>query len=99
MSWESFLTYLSEPNGIAVAVGVLWSFVIEYIPKFEVLYPKWKRLAFLAFCLAIPLGAAGLGVLTLDWPLDFEATFWPAITAGALAFGSGTITHVRKMRI
>lgn len=99
MSWSDFLAYLSQPNGIAVAAGFLWSWLIQYIPKYEALAPKWKRLVFAVVCLAVPLVAAVLGVITLDWSLDFEATFWPAIVAGATAFATGTISHVRKLRV
>lgn len=97
MSWSDFLKFLSEPNGIAAAVGVVLSFVTEYIPKFEPLAPKWKRLVFLGICLVIPLLAAGLGILTADWPASWEKTFWPAILAAGIAFGGGTVAHVRKL--
>ena len=97
MSWSDFLALLSQPNGIAAAVGVSLSFVTEYIPGYEALVPKWKRLIFLAFCLVIPLAAAGLGVLTAGWALSWELTFWPALLAGGIAFGGGTVAHARKL--
>lgn len=99
MTWPEFLAYLSEPNGLSVAIGVLWSFAIEFIPTFDTLDPRWKRIMFLVICLVVPVAAAGLGVLTLDWDPDWQMTFWPALVAGALAFGSGTITHIRKMQV
>ena len=97
MSWSDFLALLSQPNGIAAAVGIGLSFVTEYIPGYEALVPKWKRLIFLVLCLAIPLAAAGLGVLTVGWSLSWELTFWPALLAGGIAFGGGTVAHVRKL--
>ena len=99
MDWASFLSYLSEPNGIAVAAGIVWSLLIEYWAQFEAMASKWKRLVFFVVCMALPLAAAALGVLTQGWPLNFEVTFWPAIVAGALAFGSGTVTHTTKLKV
>jgi len=97
LSWSGFLDLLSSPNGIAAAVGVLLSWLAEYIPGFDGLIPKWKRLVFLGLCFIVPLIAAGLGILTAGWPVGWEATFWPAILAGGIAFGGGTIAHVRKL--
>jgi len=97
LSWEGFLRLLSTPNGIAAAVGVVLSFVAEYIPKYENLAPKMKRLVFLGICLVVPLLAAVLGILTVDWALSWEDTFWPALLAAAIAFGGGTVAHVRKL--
>jgi len=95
MSWSEFLAYLSQPNGIQVVVGFLWSIVVEYWPWFGTLEVKWKRAVFFAVSLAVPLFAAALGVFTLGWPPGWEATFWPALVAGFLAFVSGTAIHVK----
>lgn len=98
MSWSEFLSYLSQPNGIAVGAGIVWSLIVEYWPaQFGTLAPRWKRLLFFAVSLAIPLIAAGLGVLTADWSASFEATFWPALVAGFIAFTSGTVAHARLL--
>ena len=97
MSWSDFLAYLSQPNGITAAVGVLLSVILEYWPQFDALAPKYKRLAFFVLSLAVPIAAAALGVLTADWPAGFEATFWPALVAGFVAFASGTVAHARKL--
>jgi len=97
LTWSAFLELFKTPNGVAAAVGVALSLLAEYIPGFEGLLPKWKRVAFFGICMVVPLAAAGLGVLTIGWPLSWEATFWPAILAGGIAFGSGTIAHTRKL--
>lgn len=97
MSWSQFLEFLSQPNGITAAVGVLLSFAVEYIPKYDGLAPKWKRLIFLGACLLVPLVAATLGVLTAEWPLAWEPTYWQAVLAGGIAFGGGTVAHTRKL--
>jgi hypothetical protein len=97
LSWSGFLALLSNPNGIAAAVGVVLSLVVEYIPTYEALAPKWKRLVFGGACFVVPLAAAGLGIATAGWDVSWEATFWPAVLAGGIAFGGGTVAHVRKL--
>ena len=97
MSWFDFLTLMSSPNGIAAAAGIVLSVLVEYIPQYDALAPKWKRLVFLGVCFVIPLGAAGLAILTAGAPISWELTFWPAILAGGIAFGGGTVAHVRKL--
>ena len=97
LTWSGFLQLLSNPNGIAAAIGVILSGVAEYIPGYDALVPKWKRLVFFAACFIVPLAAAGLGILTLGWPVSWELTFWPAVLAGGIAFGGGTVAHVRKL--
>jgi len=91
MTWSGFLRFLSQPNGIALVVGVLLSLGVEYVPQFRDMASKWKRAVFFGVSLAVPLVAAGLGVLTEGWDPTWGATFWPAIIAGVLAFGSGTM--------
>jgi MFS family permease len=97
LSWSGFLALLSTPNGIAAAVGVLLSYVAEYVPKYGDLDGKWKRLVFLGSSLVVPLAAAGLGILTAGWAVSWETVFWPALLAGFIAFGGGTVAHVRKL--
>ena len=97
MSWGEFLAFLSQPNGIALGLGVGESILVEYIPRFGDLDPKWKRLVFLAICMAIPLAAAGLGIATEGWGVTWQGTFWPAVLAGGTAFAGGTVAHVRKL--
>lgn len=95
MTWSEFLSYLTQPNGIAAAVGLLLSFILEYVPPYQALAPRYQRLGFLGLCLVVPLLAAGLGILTAGWLASWELTFWPALMAGALAFGTGQVAHSR----
>lgn len=97
MTWSDFLVLLSSPNGIAAAAGIVLSVLVEYIPAYKELAPKWKRLVFLGVCFIIPLAAAGLGIATVGWSASWEATFWPAVLAGGIAFGGGTVAHTRKL--
>ena len=95
MTWGDFLSYLTHPDGVAAAVGILASWLVDYWPWFVGLSPKGKRLVFLGISLAIPGLAAALGCLTLDWPLSWTDTFWPALWAGLTAFGAGTALHLK----
>jgi hypothetical protein len=97
MDWEEFLKWASTPGGIPVIVGVLLSVLIDYWPAFKGLLPKWKRAVFFGLSLAVPLLAAGLGIVTLGWPATWIETFWPALVAGVMAFGSGTLSHLPKL--
>ena len=97
MSWCEVLGYFSRPNFIAAAVGVLWSVGVEYIPIFQALEPRWKRLIFLLLSLVVPTAAAGLGVWTCGWEPSWDGLFWPALLAGVAAFSGGTVAHVRKL--
>ena len=97
MSWSEFLAYLVSPNGIAAAVGVVLSFVVEYVPGYEPLAGKWKRIIFGGVCFAVPLLAAVLGIFTASWSASWAETFWPVVQAAAIAFAGGTFAHVRKL--
>ena len=93
MTWNEFLQFLSQPNGINVFVGLAESVLVEYIPGFDGLQSKWKVLVFLGISMAVPLGAAGLGIATLGWSPGWEETFWPAVASGGTCFLSGTAAH------
>lgn len=97
ITWEEFLRQLAGP-GVAVAVGLAASELARYVPQFNPLAPKWKRLVFLGLCLLVPLSASALGILTCEWSFSWSATLWPAIVSGVVAFGSGTLSHTRKLK-
>jgi len=99
MSWSEFLRYAAGTNGVAVIVGFVLSEVVEqYVPGFTSLTSKWRRVVFFLLCLVLPLAASALGVLTAGWEPTWEVTFWPAIVAGVLAFGAGTVNHTRRIK-
>lgn len=97
LTWQDFLQLASDPGLITIAVGILLSIIVEYMPSFASLPPKWKRVIFFGLSLAAPISAAILGVATLDWSPSFVDTFWPAIVAGVVSFGSGTLAHLPKL--
>jgi len=98
MSWSEFLRYAAEANGVSVIVGIIISEVVErYVPGFALLESRWKRAVFFLLCLVLPLAASALGVATAEWPATWADTFWPALVAGVMAFGAGTVAHMRKL--
>ena len=97
MTLAAFLSWLSTPGGVSIAVGVLLSWIADYIPKYTYLNPKEKRLAFLAACLSVPMVAATFRALAGYAPWTLDPLYWQAITAGAAAFGFGTLVHTPKL--
>jgi len=97
LGWSEALWWAASPSGISVIVGVIFSVLIEYVPGFGELDPKLKRAVFFGACLVVPVGAALLGCLTDGWLWSFGQTFWPAIVAGVVAFGAGTMAHLPRL--
>ena len=95
-TFDSWLILASGPL-VAAIVGVVLSWVVEFLPRYEELAPKVKRLVFAALCMAVPLLAAALrGALGyVEW--SFDPLFWHAIWAGAAAIGMGNLAHTRKL--
>jgi len=98
MSWSEFLQYAASP-GIAAIVGAILSVVVEYLPEYDNLEPKWKRLVFFGLCMVVPLAATALAIATGEWGAwgDWAGTWWPALVAGFAAGGVGTVIHTRKV--
>lgn len=98
MSFAEFLVGLQGPF-ISSAVGALLSVVAEYVPQYQGLSSKWKRVIFAGGCFGVPIVAAAAACGMGYQPCSFEQTFWPAIYAGgAAAFSSGTLVHTAFMR-
>jgi len=97
MTFPEFLTWL-QGDGINAAIGFILSFIVEWLPQWDMLRPRVKRLVMLVLCLVIPsiaaLVSAGMGYQ----PWSFEETFWPALQAGFLAFWTSQAAHLRSLR-
>lgn len=96
MSLAEFLAYISGP-GVAIAVGLILSYIISYVPAYAYLEPKFKRLAFLALCLLLPIGGALLRVAFGYVAFTIDPLLWRAIVAGAAAFTGGTLLHTKDL--
>ena len=95
-SWEQFLAYLSQPTGAAAAVGIVLSILVDNVPAYVAQSKKGKRLIFFGLSFSVPVLAATLGALTAGWGWGWDSVFWPAIVAGFMAGGVGTVTNLRK---
>ena len=96
MSLLEALHFCATPNGIALVVGVLLSLVAEYVPPYQNLESKWKRLVMAAASLFLPLAALLLGFLLYEQPFTPD-TIWAALVAGGAAFTSSQIAHLRTL--
>ncbi len=83
--------------GLHTAVGAALSFVIEWWKGYADLSKVYKRVVFMGLCLVIPFAAAGVGVLACGQSPAFVETWWPALVAGFVAFGTGTAVHTRDL--
>jgi len=98
MTLPEFLLYLMQNNGVQATFGFLLSFVLEEWPWYENLQGKAKRFFVLGIHLAIPVVASIISMAAGYRPWSFEATTWPALVAGFLAFTTGQVAHIRKLR-
>ena len=102
MEFQEFLLWLSEPGGITVAAGVVFSIAAERIGWYQALSKEAKELVFGTITVAIPLLAAATRlVLGYAGPYGsplagFEQLFWPALVAGVTALASGTAWHAKR---
>lgn len=118
ITWEQFLNGLLSPL-IQAAVGSLWFFWWEYVPEvaralnlgtglFDRIdqQPKLKRLLVGMLCIAVPVWAYIMKVLTLNTPFVLDSAIyggepgvglWYAIQAGAIAFSASTLWHTTKL--
>lgn len=92
MTYQEFLNALRGP-AINAAVGVILAVIGEYLPMYQDLLPKTKKLLFAGLCFVVPLVASFLAVQSGYADGSFEGTYWPAIIAGATAFTAGQGTH------
>lgn len=97
MTFVQFLDYASGP-GVNFVVGILLSFLIEYVPRYCYLPPKHKRLVFCGLCFLIPVLAAMFKGLCGYVDFTWDPVVWNAIVAGAAAISAGTIAHTPKLK-
>ena len=98
ITWSTFLLLMVGP-GVNSGVGLLLSGIVEYLPKYNDLAPKWKRLVFAGLSLVVPLTFTALAIAIGEFGQwgDWQTTWWPALVAGASAAFAGTVAHTRKL--
>jgi len=92
------LASLMLASVIGLIVGALVSFLAEYIPKWDELDPKLKRIIVLLLCMAIPFLGLWLrvqicGLVQVTW--DDIAL---AVAAGWAAFTGSQLAHTPRLR-
>lgn len=98
MTWCDFLVFMQSVEGIVAGVlGIGLSYIVEYVPGFEALVPKWKRVAVLLLCVVFPVLA-----LLLAWATGCVAQptgemFWQAVQSGGVAFAGSQFAHMREL--
>lgn len=91
MTFQEFLQYVQTSAGINVAVGFVLSFVAEWIPGYNALEAKLKRLIIMLLCFVLPVIATVLlGCYT-------QECIWQALLAGGSAFFGSQVAHARKL--
>jgi len=90
MAFREFLQYAANP-GVNVIVGFVLSFVAEWIPGYDGVSAKLKRLYMMLLCFVVPVLAT-----FLLGQFDQEAV-WMALMAGFTAFFGSQASHVRKL--
>ncbi len=91
MTLQEFLQYIQTSGGINVAVGFALSFVAEWIPGYDSIEPRLKRLVMMVLCFVLPIVATVLlGCYTPE-------CLWQALLAGGSAFFGSQVAHVRKL--
>ena len=95
MSLEGWLLGLQGP-GLAAAVGVALSFLIDIWKGYADLSSVAKRLVFAGLCVAIPALAmlAGIGLGYQEFSIELV---WAILVAACAAMSTGTLTHTRKL--
>jgi len=96
MSLTDFLTWAATSPGVNGIVGFFESFAIEWIPGFDALEAKWKRLTTMLISFAIPvLATVSLWALGAR-PISIDSV-WVALTAGFSAFFGSQLAHIRQL--
>jgi len=96
-TWPEALQFAIGP-GAAVVAGVIISVLIEYWSWFQHRRQKTKVAVYVGLCVAVPLVATALSILTGvsgAWA-DVAGTWWPAVWSGLSAAGFGTLFHAWK---
>ena len=90
------LGQLLAPGVLGAAVGYLFSYIVEWVPKFEEQSPRMKRLYFFVTCVVVStLAGALIAALNGMWNWDHIAG--NAITASLAAMSMGTLAHSRDL--
>jgi len=90
------LGQLLVPGVLGAAVGYLFSYIVEWVPKFEEQSPRMKRLYFFLTCIAVST-LAGTLISAINGMWNWDHVIGNAITASLAAMSMGTLAHTRDL--
>ena len=93
---SDFIALLTTPDGIAAALGVVLSWLVEYIPQWDDLAPRWKRLLVAGTALVIGVCAVVVQAQMSGTPIDADLLY-RGVRAGALALATSQLAHARHL--
>ena len=88
---------MAAGSAVAVIVGLLLSWAVEWFPQYEKLAPRVKRVTFLGLCLIVPVLAVTLRGLLGYAQWSFDPLYWHALWNGFAAYVVGNLAHIRKL--
>jgi len=91
VTFQEFLQYVQTSAGINAVIGFILSFVAEWIPGYDVLEAKLKRLIMMLLCFVLPI------VATVLLGCYESECIWQALLAGGAAFFGSQASHLRKL--
>ena len=94
---KPLLENLFIPGVLGAVVGILLSYVVDWIPGYGKVNAKAKRLMFFGVCLVISAGAGVLIPLIQGHPLAWDPIVGNAIVASLAAMSGGTLAHTREL--
>jgi hypothetical protein len=95
-SFDEALQGASGPL-VGAVVAVIISWVVEFVPAYGSLAPRYKRLVYFGLCMVVPVSAACLRATLGYVAWSFDPLVWQALWNGAAAGGVGTLVHARKL--
>lgn len=93
MTLPQFLDALTDPSGLAIALGMIFSWLVEYVPAWGTLAPKYKRPAFAFLCVLVPVLARAVQI-NLGLDVNNFDRWWEAAYTGAVLFMSGSLSYL-----
>ena len=93
MTFQEFLTNLTNPTFIPLVWGVLESVLLHLWPSYnEILDPRWKRVVVAVASFGIPLLGVGAQWLFFNVVPNMDIV-WAALVAGFAAFTTSQGAH------
>jgi len=96
MTFQQFL-WFCQGEGLNAVIGIILSFLAEWWPQFQASARREKMFVMLGLNIIIPLLAALISYGMGYQDGGFATTFWPALSAGGMAFLASQATYLTKV--